>query len=139
MRQNFSKFFTKQKLIAIAIVSIIFAVAIIFWLRRAQREHVLEQASFQITCTLWRYDIDAQLAALRVKYITDRDAYLLILHRRLANTIQRHFNDCRSTVPPLRPRELRRRLERLAIHLSQKNDLALRDINSFQELFQHYP
>ena len=102
------------------------------WLRQPLHLTEIELAEQRTQCVLWKDKIKLNLDSLKSKYITDRDLYLLVAHRRINTLLDNNLAQCS---PETNIKEVNKTLDQLAIQLSQKDNAALETITALQALF----
>jgi hypothetical protein len=131
----FFKPYLKRQFILLAMVVILAITALMIWLTQPEDIPLIESRRQEVLCTLWRNKVAIQLASLRTKYITDRDAYLLQGFQRLESDIESQLPNCVNLLRGYQAKPFDRTLEDLVVQLTQKEDLALSTIIELESIF----
>ena len=133
--RTFFKPYLKRQFIVLVTIVVLAVIALMIWLRQPQDIPLIESQRQEVLCTLWRNNVSIQLASLRTKYITDRDAYLLQGYERLESAVESELPNCLNLLRGYQAKSFDRTLEALAVQLTQKDDLALSTIIELESIF----
>ncbi len=134
----FFKPYLKRQIILLAMVIILAITALMIWLTQPEDIPLIENQRQEVLCTLWRSNVNIQLASLRTKYITDRDTDLLQGYELLERTIEGELPNCRNLLKGYEAKSFDRTLEALGVQLTQKEDLALSTIIELESIFVNH-